>query len=197
MRKVFGLLLSIALVFVVSLSTVGCTASQSKINSVIQQIANWAPVISTDAGTLMTEIASFEPQDAAQIQEYTNTIQQDGAALTILCNQYLAAPSPSILGKIAVLVGELATNDSSALINILQIKNPASQSLAKGILMSVATATTILSGYLSTVNVQPTAPVALNSLKPFTDKTILEQEIKVAKSKEIIPSYYELSYSGY
>ena len=178
---------------------VGCSVSQAKVNTVVTDIANWTPVIASDASALLTDIASFEPADAATIQAAVTIINTDSTALTALCKQYLAAPGASVLAQIASLVGTLATADSGALLSVLQIKNPASQNIAKGVLTTIATAVTILSGYLQSVNVQPSATVAqaLEQLKPYVNRSVMGQELARAQLQGIVPANLTLAQIGY
>ena len=184
----------------VIIPTTGCApVTQSKVNSVVQNIANWAPVITNDAANLGTAIASFDPADAVQIQQYVSIMQKDGALLTTLCNQYLAAPTSSTLAQIASVVGELATTDSTALLQVLQIKNSNSLMLAKGILATIATAVTILSTYLATINVQvsPAAKQAIKNMSPVVQKVVLVSELNKAKSQGLIPQSTQIESFGF
>ena len=184
----------------VILPTTGCApVTQAKVNSVIQNIANWAPVISNDAGTLAASIASFDPADAAQIQQYVGVMQRDSALLTTLCNQYLAAPNANTLAQISAMVSELTTTDSTALLQVLQIKNPNSLAIAKGVLATVATAVTILSTYLATINVQvsPAAKQSIKTMAPVVQKVTLVSELNKAKSQGLVPENTTLAAFGF
>jgi hypothetical protein len=189
-------LLSTATIFVLCfllvIPTTGCTASQAKINTAVTDIANWSPVIAADATALLTDVASFEPADAAQIQSAVALINTDSAALTVACKQYLAAPSSSVLTQIAGLVSQLSTSDSQALIAVLQIKDSASKQIAQGILTTIATAVTILSGYLATVNVS--APVTTSS---YADRNALKRELAKAQAQGLVPQGYTLAQAGF
>jgi hypothetical protein len=183
----------------ISLPLTGCTVSQAKINTVIQNIATWTPVISNDVTTLATEIASFDAADAAVIQQYLTTMQTDSDLLTTLCNQYLAAPSTSILNNIATLVSDLATTDSDAFLMVIQIKNPNSLLVAKGVLASIATAVTILSTYLATINVSitPTATQSIHQMAPYVKKVTMAKELNKAKSQGLIDKNISLQSFGF
>ncbi len=180
--------------------TTGCTkVTQAQINSAVTDVANWAPVISSDATALLSDIASFNPSDAAAIQSAVNTINTDSAALTTACKQYLAAPSSSILTQISGLVSELATTDSQALLSVLQIKDANSQLIAKGILTTIATAVTILSGYLSSINVAvtPVVSTALRQLRPYADRGQLQMALVQAKQQGLAPQNLTLAEAGF
>jgi hypothetical protein len=175
---------------------VGCTpATQAKVNTYVQDIANWTPVVSSDASALLTDIASFEPADALQIHKLVAAMQTDSAALTELCKQYLAAPSSSLLTQIASTVSTLATGDSAALLQVLQIKDPTSQMIAQGILTTIATALTILSGYLAAAGttVTPAASAALERMRPFVNRKTLDRELDWAKAQGLAPRFATLN----
>ena len=169
----------------------GCQVSQAKINTVVTDIANWAPIITSDAVALGTDIASFDTADAAKIQGFLTTLQTDSTSLATLCKQYLAAPSSTLLTQIASTVSTLATTDSSALLAVLQIKNADSQNIAKGVLTTIATALTILSGYLATVNVtvSPAASQALLQMHKDIDWMTVQNELTLAKNQGLVPQY--------
>jgi len=177
----------------------GCSVSQAKINTVVQDIATYGPIISTDAQTLAALATSLDPADAALIASSVATLQKDSAFLTTLSNQYLAHPSPSLLNQIAALVSDIATTDSAALIQVAQIKNPQSIATAQAVLAAVATAVTILSAYLSSVNVTvtPAANTAIKTMKPVVLKTTLVSELNKAKSQGIIPENTTLQSLGF
>jgi len=199
MRYLSTVVVALLSVTLVCMPMTGCTVSQAKINSVVQDVANWAPVISADATTLMTEIAVFEPQDAAQIQSYVAQIQANSAALTTLCKTYLAAPSTSVMTQISVLVSSMATNDSAALLQVLQIKDANSKQIAQGILTTIATAVTILATYLNTVHVAvtPAATTSLNQMKPYLNRRTLDNELQTAKTQGLVPVNVSLAQFGY
>jgi uncharacterized membrane protein len=198
MNRLYTITVALLVSLLVCLPMCGCTVSQAKINTVVQDIADWSPVVSSDASTLLLDVASFEPTDASAIQSYVQTIQSDSATLTTLCTQYLASPSPSILAQITSLVSDLATNDSSALLAVLQIKDARSQQIAQGVLTTVATALTILSGYLATINISvtPQATTALNQMKPVLNRAKLEEALQLAKNQKLVPQYVTLAQSG-
>jgi len=191
---IVGLLCSALLVL-----PVGCSVSQAKINTVVTDISTWTPVIAADATALLTDIASFAPADAATIQNAVTVINSDSTALTALCKQYLAAPSPTLMTQIAALIGTLATTDRDAMLAVLQVKNPQSQATAKGILTTIATAVTILSGYLQSVNVQPSASTtaALEQLKLYVDRAPMERALAQLKAQHVAPQYVTLAQLGY
>jgi hypothetical protein len=177
----------------------GCTVSQAKINTVVQNIANYAPIITTNATALATEVQSFDPADAVLIQKSLTILLRDGPLLTTLCNQYLANPSSSVLNQIAALVNELATVDSDALLVVLQVKNPQSLETAKMILAGIATAVTILSVYLSSINVQvsPAAKQAIKQMAPYVKTTLMVSELNKAKSQGLISKNISLQAFGF
>ena len=178
-------------------STTGCTVSQSKINTVVQDIETWAPVVASDASALLTDIASFDAADAGQIQGFVAVLNTDSAALATACRQYLAAPSATLLTEIAGLVGQLATSDAGALLAVAEIKNANSQMIARGVLTTVATAVTILSAYLQSVNVQPTNPVALEQLKPYANRATLALALARAQDQDLAPRQATLATFGF
>lgn len=177
----------------------GCTVSQAKINTVVQDIATYAPTIATDAQTLAVVAQSLDPADAALIQSSIATLKQDSGFLTTLCNQYLASPSPTLLAQIAGTISEIATTDSAALIQVAQIKNAQSVTTAKAVLAGVATAVTILSAYLTSINVSVT-PVASQSIKqmaPYVQKSVMVSELDKAKSQGLISQNTTLQQLGF
>lgn len=184
---------------VLALPQMGCKASQSQVNTAVQDIANWTPVIASDASALLSDVGSFEPADAAAIQSFVTTMNADATALTGLCKQYLAAPSPSLLTQIAATVGTLATSDSGALLAVLQIKNANSQMIAKGVLTTIATAVTILSGYLQSVNVATSAPSikALRQMRRDVDQAQLDAALSQAKRQGLVDRRVTLAQLGF
>lgn len=197
--RIFSSFVIAILCFTLCTVPVGCTVSQAKINTAITDIGNWTPVVASDATALLSDIASFEPADAAQIQSFVTTMNADATALEVVCKQYLAAPSSTLLAQISALVGTLATSDSQALLAVLQVKNPNSQLLAKGILTTIATAVTILSGYLSTIDVTPasTTAAALEQLGPLVDRGALAQELAHAQRQGLAPAGLTLAQAGF
>jgi hypothetical protein len=171
----------------------GCTVSQAKINQAMTDIQNWTPVIASDTSALLTDIASFEPQDAAAINQFVATLNADSASLSTLCKQYLTAPSASVLAQISSTVTLLATADSSALLGVLQIKNATSRQIAQGILTTIATALTILSGYLQAAGAPP---VSVSALKPYVDRAALGIELAKAKDQGLVPKDATLQMAG-
>jgi hypothetical protein len=183
----------------VILPITGCTVSQEKINSVIREIATYAPIITDNATTLATAVQSFDPADAVLIQKSLVILLRDGPLLTTLCNQYLANPSSSVLNQITALVDELATVDSDALLAALQIKNPQSLETAKMILAGIATAVTVLSVYLSSINIQVSSEAAqsIKKLAPYVQTSSLISELNKAKSQGLVPENTTLTSFGF
>lgn len=192
--RILSIFVNVLLCFTLCTVPVGCTVSQTKVNTAVSDVADWTPVIASDATALLTDIASFEPADAAQIQAFVTTLNADSMALQAACKQYLASPSPKLLAQISSFVTTLATTDSQALLAILQIKDPTSQMLARGILTTIATAVTILSGYLSIVNVKV---AGLESLKPYADHAQLTQALARAKRQGLAPDSVTLAQAGF
>jgi hypothetical protein len=182
----------------VCLPLTGCTVSQAKVNTAVEDIANWSPVVAGDATALLTDIASFAPADAQALQSFVATLNTDSAQLTVLCKQYLALPSPTLLTQIAAMIGALASSDSSALLQLLQIKDPVSQSIAKGVLTTIATAVTILSGYAAATGVgpKPLATAALIQLRPYVDDAVVGRELALAKDQGVVPQWVTLQTIG-
>lgn len=181
------LLVAVLSVLMITLPT-GCTVTQAKINSVVQDIATWTPVVAADADTLLADVAAFDPVDAALISTYITQIQQDSNLVTTLSNQYLANPSAAVLNRIATLISDIATNDSAAFIAVAHIKNPNSQRVAQGILITISTAATLLVTYLGTINVSvtPAAAASLQTVKPIVQKATLKAELDQAKSQGLV-----------
>ena len=181
------LLVAVLSVLLIALPT-GCTVTQAKINSVVQDIATWTPVVAADADTLLADVAAFDPVDAALISTYITQIQQDSNLVTTLSNQYLANPSAAVLNRIATLISDIATNDSAAFIAVAHIKNPNSQRVAQGILITISTAATLLVTYLGTINVSvtPAAAASLQTVKPIVQKATLKAELDQAKSQGLV-----------
>lgn len=175
----------------------GC--SQSKVDTVIQDIANWTPIVVADATALLSDLAGFEAGDAAQIQTFVMTLNTDANTLTTLCNQYLAAPTSTLLNQIAALVGTMATTDASAVLALLQIKNANSQMIAKGILTAIATALTIISGLLNGVGVGLTsaARASLEQLRPYVNRDTLSDQLAVLKSQGLVRQNSTLAQFGF
>lgn len=175
----------------------GC--SQSKVDTVIQDIANWTPIVVADATALLSDLAGFEAGDAAQIQTFVMTLNTDANTLTTLCNQYLAAPTSTLLNQIAALVGTMATTDASAVLALLQIKNANSQMIAKGILSAIASALTIISGLLSGVGVGLTsaARASLEQLRPYVNRDTLSDQLAVLKSQGLVRQNSTLAQFGF
>lgn len=199
MRYSSSLVIAVLCAAMVCLPLTGCTVSQAKVNTAVQDIANWSPVVAADASTLLTDIASFAPADAKSIQSFVATLQADSAQLALLCKQYLAAPSPTLLGQIASIISTLASSDSSALLQVLQIKDPTSQSIARGVLTTIATALTILTGYLSSTGatVTPAATAALIEMRPYVDRAVLGRELALAKNQGVAPEWVTLQAAGF
>ena len=181
------LLVAVLSVLMITLPT-GCTVTQAKINSVVQDIATWTPVVAADADTLLADVAAFDTADAALISTYIAQIQQDSNLVTTLSNQYLANPSAAVLNRIATLISDIATNDSAAFIAVAHIKNPNSQQVAQGILITISTAATLLVTYLGTINVSvtPAAAASLQTVKPIVQKATLKAELDKAKSQGLV-----------
>jgi hypothetical protein len=194
-----GFICALLVCALVCIPMTGCTVSQSKIDTVVTDIGNVSAIVSADAGTLSTEITAFNPSDAGQIEGDVAVIVKDSAALSVLCKQYVAIPSASLLTQISTLVGTLATSDSAALLSVLQIKDANSQATAKAALTALATALTIISTYLGSVHVAatPATAAALNNLKPFLDHVALQRELDLAKSQGVAPQWVTLQYLGF
>lgn len=111
----------------------------------------------------------------------------------------MATPNSATLAQISTVVSELATTDSTALLQVLQIKNPQSLALAQGILATVATAVTILSTYLATINVSvtPEAKTAIKNIAPSVQKVTLVSELNKAKSQGLVPQNATISAFGF
>jgi hypothetical protein len=182
-----------------ALPLTACSPSQAKINSVVQQIDTWTGVLAPDATALLTDIAAFDPGDAAVLQNAVTLINTDAPLLEAACKQYLAAPSASTLAQITAFVGELATADSAGLLQVAQVKNPNSQNTAKEILTTIALGLTIASGLLQTINQAPTVQVkvSLNNMKPFLDRAKVEQAFQMEKDRGLLPRGLTLREAGF
>jgi hypothetical protein len=172
----------------------GC--SQAKINTVVNDIATWTPTLSSDAVALLADVATFDPGDAAAIQQAVTVINTDAPLLTAACKQYLAAPSASLLTQITGFVTTLATADSSAILALAQVKNPQSQATARGILTTIALGITIASGLLQTIN-QSAAVPATAQLRPYVNGNDLKPTLALMKSQDLVPQDFTLAQAGF
>ncbi len=178
------LVLPLACLLVV-LPVTGCATNQANINVAVTDIYKWAPVVSSDATALLTDVASFNPSDAALIQTLITQIQSDVAPLQSLCKAYLAHPTAGVLAQIAAVVNSANTATSSALLASLHIKDPNSQLIAKGILQTIATALTIITTYVTSVGLtaQITLPVGFEF-----DHGMALSSLSGAKSEGLLPN---------
>lgn len=193
--KFFSTAMVFALCFLLALPMTGCTVSQAKINTAVTDMQTWTPVVCSDAETLMTDVASFAASDAAQIEAAVKAMSTDCPALETAEQQYLAAPSASLLAQISSFVSTLATTDSQALLAVLQIKDTTSRTVAQGVLTTIATAVTILSGFLATAGASQT--VATSQLRPYADRAVLHREFARAQMQGLVPAGYSLAQSGF
>ena len=117
----------------------GCSAqTQAKVNQAVQTIETWTPVVAADANTLLTDIATFAPSDAAELN-----------SAAALCQAYLANPTAGTLSQITALINSAATANSGALLQLVSVKDPNSQIVAKGVLTTIAATLTIIAGLLA------------------------------------------------
>lgn len=191
MISLFNKLFVIPLVYLLILipvtsTTVGCSKStQTQINTAVTNIETWAPVISTDATTLLTTIAQFNPSDAATIQLLVKQIQSDVSPLQALCAAYLANPSAGVLSQITSAVNAANTSTSSALFAALGIKDTTSLTIAKTALAAIATSLTVLTTYLSASG----QPVSITLPKGFKfDKGVVTQAMNDGGIQNIMSS---------
>jgi hypothetical protein len=198
--RIFSTIMVFVLCFTLVTVPVGCTKpTQAQINTAVTDIANWTPVVASEATALLTTISGFDPVDATQVQSFITIMNQDSTDLAILCKQYLAAPSQSLMTQISALVSTLATTDSSALFAVLQIKNPQSQATARAALTTIATAVTILAGYLQSVNVQvsATAANAIDTLKLYANHDQMQNALDTAMAQGLVPQGTKLEQLGF
>ena len=128
----------------------GCSAqTQAKVNQAVQTIETWTPVVAADANTLLTDIATFAPSDAAVLNSAAALIQSDVAPVEALCQAYLANPTAGTLSQITALINSAATANSGALLQLVSVKDPNSQIVAKGVLTTIAATLTIIAGLLA------------------------------------------------
>jgi hypothetical protein len=128
----------------------GCSpATQAKVNTAVQDIENWTPVIASDAQALISDLTSFNPNDAAALNSIAAQIQADVAPIQALCQAYLTNPTATVLTQITNLVTASSSLISTGLLQVLNIKDANSQMIAKGVLTTLATAITILDGILA------------------------------------------------
>lgn len=194
MKNVLRILFMPLIALMIAIPIAGCSpATQSQITTAVTDIQKWAPVVTADVAALSSDIASFVPSDAAAINSFVATLQADAPQLQALCQAYLAAPSNSTLSQLSALIASLATTNSQALLNILNIKSTNSQTIAKGVLTTLATAFTIL--VTLTANWQTTSqlrlvnegnPVKLAQLRPVLDRTMLSQALSQAQAQGMV-----------
>lgn len=187
----FKKLLIASLVYLlVVIPVVGCKTAtgtpQSQINTAVQNVETWAPIVATDAAALISSIAQFSsPADAAKLQTLVVQIQQDVTPIQALCAAYLANPSAGILAQITAAINNANTASSSALLAALDIKDPNSQATAKAALAAIATALTILTTYFSAAG----QPVSITLPAGYKlDKGIVTQALNEAKEQRLLAS---------
>src|ERR1700735_5150754 len=98
LQTIFIALLSSLLICIPCTS---CTVSQSKINTVVQNIASTSETVVSSAQAFQTVLATFSPADATVIQPLVTQIQNDGTLINTLSNQYLSNPSSDLLTQIS------------------------------------------------------------------------------------------------
>ena len=154
MKRLIRLLVSATvfpLSFLLILAPVtGCSAqTQAKVNQAVQDIETWSPVVAADANTLLTDIASFTPSDAAALTQIAAQIQTDVAPVQALCQAYLQNPTTGTLAQITALINSASNANSQGLLALASIKDPNSQKVAQGVLTVAAAALTIIAGLLA------------------------------------------------
>jgi hypothetical protein len=180
------LLILIPVATVTSVATTGCSSNtQAQVNTAVQDIENWAPVVSSDAASLLTAIAQFNSADAAVLQPIVTQIQNDVAPLQALCAAYLANPSAGVLAQITAAVNAANTSVSSALLAALGIKNANSLAIAKAALAGIATALVVLTTYLAATG----QPATITLPKGFAlNKGVVTQAMNEAKGQNLLTS---------
>lgn len=151
MRKFLASALIFPLSFLlIVVPATGCSAqTQAKVNQAVQDIETWSPIVAADATTLLSDIASFNPSDAALLNGIATQIQGDVAPVQALCQAYLANPSAGALSQITALINSASAQNAQGLLQVAQVKDQNSQNVAKGILTLSAAALTIIAGLLA------------------------------------------------
>ena len=176
-----------------------CSPSQASINTAVTNIGNVMGIVNTSLTALQADIALFPANDQAVIGPYVSKGITDSAAVKALCATYLAAPSATVLGQISATFSSLAADGASATLAVLQIKNPNSQMIARGIIAAIATALAIASVYLANTGVATPASTttSMETMKPFVDRAQLASELQRAKNQGIAPQSYTLAQAGF
>jgi hypothetical protein len=176
-----------------------CSPSQASINTAVTNVGNVMGIVNTSLTALQADIALFPANDQAVIGPYVSKGITDSAAVKSLCATYLAAPSATVLGQISATFSSLAADGASATLAVLQIKNPNSQMIARGIIAAIATALAIASVYLANTGVATPASTttSMETMKPFVDRAQLASELQRAKNQGIAPQSYTLAQAGF
>jgi hypothetical protein len=179
--------------------TTGCSPSQQSINTAVADIGNVMGIINTSLTALQADIALFPASDQAVIAPYVSKGITDSAAVMSLCSTYLAAPSASVLSQISATFSTLASDGASATLAILQIKNPNSQQIARGIIAAVATSLAIASVYLSATgaSASPSTTTSIQQMKAYVDRAQMENALQLAKNQGLAPQNYTLAQAGF
>jgi hypothetical protein len=166
---------------------------------VVQDIAAQSENIVAGATAFQEVLATFSPTDAAKLQPAIATIITDGNLINTLANNYLTAPSATLLTQISSILDTLATTESSALLAALDIKDANSLKIAQAVLSGIAAGVVILGIYLTSINVSVSASTTktINGLIPYTSKPVLVSELNKAKDQGLVPQYTTIQSLGF
>jgi hypothetical protein len=157
------------------LAPIGCT-QQQKVN-VAQEIVNWTPSVVSAANTVGATVELLAPQYALIIAPATTGFDLLAAGLETAARDYLANPNQTTLAFLQNEVISLQQNVNTSILQVAQIKDPASQKLALAAINALATVVNTILGMVQSISTKTQVAamaakvhVTLAQVRPYLDQ---------------------------
>jgi hypothetical protein len=179
MRKTLTVLVvCLCLIF----SQVACTSAQ--ISKVVSEIIAYAPTAISLASEILSVVSAFtvtDPATAKTVGQVGTDVTNGLNELVALCQDYQAKPTTGTWQQITALVDSLVQETDAQLLQVVDIKDPATQTEVKLALGALDTALHLIDGYTSTA--QSSAAVQAKARA----RVVKLQQIKSYLSPAVLP----------
>jgi poly-gamma-glutamate capsule biosynthesis protein CapA/YwtB (metallophosphatase superfamily) len=161
----------------------GCTPAQKQTTlQVITAVNARLPEVTAAADTVAATIAALAPADAALIAVCDTGFDTVAKTLQALTASYIANPSASTLAQIQAAINTLESTLNTATLNVVGIKDAASQKLALAALKGLLTVVTVVFAMIAPTEsvaqleaLRETNTIHLARLRPYLDERELQQ----------------------
>lgn len=154
----------------------GCNVVDTK--TVVNDIANAIPTVQSDVQIAAAIISGLDPVAAPIVQGVVTGVSAALTQLRLLCAEYAASSSPTVLGSINDVLNQLLNTSAAQLLAAAKITDPTSQATAVRVLSAIQIALQLVYSIYQKVQTkaQVTATAAMRTYRLMDIEPLLSAQ---------------------